>query len=67
MINGTNIGNLAFAGSNPQTQALTFRGRLLKANNINQIQLLIPGATTPEGDSRRLGLALVSLKIYPLE
>jgi hypothetical protein len=37
VVNGTNIGNLTFAGPNPQTQVLTFRGHLLKANNTNQI------------------------------
>lgn len=66
-VNDIEIGYLTFEGARPQTQTLTFTGHLLKAHDTNQIQLRIPDAAIPKDDSRRLGLALVSLKISPVE
>jgi hypothetical protein len=63
-VNGAPIGRLTFIGFTPQTQTLSLSGALLKANNPNTIHFLIPNASPPPGDSRRLGLAFVSLKIY---
>ena len=67
ILNGIHIGDLTFKNFGPEPGRLTFEGNLLKANDNNKIQLLISNATVPEGDSRRLGLAFVSLKIYPPE
>jgi hypothetical protein len=65
VLNGTPIGNLTFEGFEPQTQTLTFSGALLK--DTNTIDFHIPNASIPEGDSRRLGLAFVSLSIAPVD
>ena len=67
VVNGTNIGSLTFEDFDPESEALSFSGTLLKENDDNQIRLLIPDTTIPKGDSRRLGLAFVSLEIYPIE
>jgi hypothetical protein len=63
VLNGTKIGDLTFAESEPQTQSLRFSGKLLKAGD-NRIDFLIPKAVIPEGDSRQLGLAFVALRLY---
>jgi hypothetical protein len=66
-LNGAKTGSLIFKGFEPQTQTLLLKGNLLRANDNNRVQLLIPAAYTPEGDSRRLGLAFRSLKIHHLQ
>lgn len=63
VVNGTKIGQLAFEQPEPTTLRLPVAGRLLKAGH-NRIDLLIPNAAVPPGDSRQLGLAFVSLKLY---
>jgi hypothetical protein len=65
VLNGTHIGILTFEGFEPQTQTLTFSGTLLR--DTNTIDFHIPNASIPEGDSRRLGLAFVSLSIAPVD
>lgn len=62
-LNGQLAGVLTFEGSEPQTLTLPIEDNLLRANNSNKIQFLIPNASIPPGDSRRLGLAFVSLNI----
>jgi hypothetical protein len=63
LVNGTGIGQVTITGFEPQSYHLTFKGTLLKAGAENKITFLIPGAEIPEGDSRRLGLAFVSVRI----
>jgi hypothetical protein len=67
MVNGTPAGSMTFAGFEPQTRQVTLGGATLKAQSLNSIELRLPQAAIPPGDSRRLGLAFVAARIYPAE
>ncbi len=66
-VNGTELGGMMFAGFEPQTQQLSLDGTLLISETINKIQFSIPNATSPDGDTRQLGLAFVSVKLNVAE
>ncbi len=66
-LNDKPVGTLTFEGVEPKTLSLPVEGNLLKTNDSNKIQFLIPNASIPAGDSRQLGLAFVSLNIRTLD
>ena len=64
-INGRSIAEWTFNGIEPRTHTVRFDPELLRAG-VNLVDFSIPGAARPEGDPRRLGLALFSIWIYPV-
>lgn len=64
-LNGVSIGHLALAGTDLASITKRFAGSRLLANQINRVELTLPDAVTPPNESRRLALALVSVRISP--
>ena len=64
LVNGQSVGSLAFSGLTPVVQHLRLASSALRVGP-NEVEILVPGARTPEGDTRDLGLAFLSLEISP--
>ena len=65
-INGRRVADWTFDGLEPQIRFARLDARWLRSGP-NLMDFHLPGARRPEGDPRRLALALMSLRIYPLE
>ena len=64
-LNGVTLGNLTYEGFDPIHQFLIMRGDTLVKGD-NRLRLQIPDAASVTDDSRVLGLALRSLRLYPM-
>ena len=64
LVNGREVRRWTFEGLAPQIRSARLEPGLLRPGR-NRIELRIPGAKSPEGDPRQLGLALISLSIFP--
>ncbi len=64
LLGGESLADWTFEGLYPTTRAVRFDAVLLRAG-ANILEFRLPDAASPEGDPRRLGLALVNLRIYP--
>lgn len=64
LVNGSSAGRLTYNGLTPVVQHLRLAGSTLQVGP-NHVEILVPGALTPEGDTRDLGLAFVSFEISP--
>ncbi len=64
-VNGQRIVEWALEGMAPQFRDVSFDARSLRSGP-NIVEFQVPGARSPQGDPRRLGIALISLRIYPL-
>jgi hypothetical protein len=65
-LNDIRIGEVAFPGPKapPVTRTIPFDGALLRQNALNQIEIHMPDAASPDpGDDRTLGLAFQALRI----
>lgn len=65
-LNGVSIGSTVVAGVELTSITQRFPGTLLLADQINRVELTLPDATTPPGETRRMALALVSFSIAPV-
>jgi len=65
LVNGTPVGEMTFSGLGLEATSITVPGRLLKGETINRVELRLPDAVFPPGDSRRVALAVRSISIAP--
>ena len=65
VVNGVRSGRVRVTGFEPTVVAVTVPGSLLEADGMNRLTLLLPDATAAPNDPRRLGLALVSVRLAP--
>ena len=64
-LNGVSIGRATVDGVELTSITQRFPGTLLLPDEINDVELTLPDAATPPGESRRMALALVSFSIAP--
>ena len=64
-LNDVSIGRATVAGVELTSITQRFPGTLLLANQINRVELTLPDAATPPDETRRIALALVSVRIAP--
>ncbi len=65
-VNGQRVADWTLDGLEPQLRSVRLDAHLLRPGP-NLVDFHLPGARRPEGDPRRLGLAFISLRIYPLK
>ncbi len=65
-VNGQKVAEWTLDGLEPQLRSIRIDAELLRSGP-NAVGFDLPGARSPEGDPRRLGLALISLRIYPMK
>ncbi|MEM7585576.1 MAG: glycosyltransferase family 39 protein [Acidobacteriota bacterium] len=61
------LGELELEGFEPSTRTLVIPPELLSPHSLQHIQLTLPDALTPEGETRRLGLAFIELSLVALD
>ncbi len=66
LVGGQRIADWTFDGLEPQRRTAHLDGDQLSPGP-NLVDFQLPDARSPEGDPRRLGLAFISLRIYPLK
>ncbi len=65
-VGGERIADWIFEGLEPQTRSVRLDVEQL-TSGTNLVEFHLPDARSPEGDPRQLGLAFISLRIYPLK
>jgi hypothetical protein len=63
LLNGEPLGEVQLSGFAPVLVRLAIPAERLRAHALNSVELRIPGAARTPADARRLGVALVSLRI----
>ncbi len=66
-LDGHSLADLMFEGFEPTTHRLEIPPGLIRPTTLHQIRLVTPDAVMPAGETRRLGLAFVSLVIAPAD
>ena len=64
-LNGTPVGEATVSGLEPTTMTHSLPGAVLRAHRMNRLELLLPDAEFAPDDTRRLGLAVVSVSMAP--
>ena len=64
-VNGVRVGRVVVTGFEPTVVALPVDGSLLEPDQVNRVTLSLPDAALVPGDARRLGLAVVSVRLLP--
>ncbi|MEM7351224.1 MAG: hypothetical protein AAF657_10490, partial [Acidobacteriota bacterium] len=64
-LNGQSVAQWTFEGLEPQIRSIRIASDLLR-EGPNLLEFDLPGARRPEGDPRRLALAFISVRMYPL-
>lgn len=65
LVGGVAVGEVELQGAEPRVIRRSFPGTLLGRGRLNTIEFRIPGAQSPPGDPRLLGLRFLSLSIRP--